>query len=90
MSKVRIPQPLRKYAEGQKAIESRGETAGAALRELTSKYPQLADFIFLDAKSLQLSIHVFLNETEIRSLQGLDTPLAPEDTLILVMGISGG
>jgi len=90
MSVIQIPEPLRKYSQGQKSFESKGETVGQALDELTNHYPQLKNYIFLGDMSLRLSIHIFLRCTEIRSLRGLETPLSSSDILIVVTELSGG
>jgi len=90
MAIIRIPEPLRKYTDNQKKIETHVASVGSALIKLTEQFPELHDFIFNDQGLLQQSIHIFLNKKDIRCLQGFDTPLNAEDTLIIVMGISGG
>jgi len=90
MAIIQIPGPLRKYTENNKKFETDEQDADSALKSLVKQYPQLKNILFDEEGSLQLSLHIFLNEKDIRSLQGLETPLKHDDTLIIVMGISGG
>jgi hypothetical protein len=89
MATIRIPEPLRKYTTNNKKFLTHERDAGSALNGLTKQYPQLEDILFDDEGLLQLSLHIFLNKKDIRSLQGLETPFELEDTLVNVMSISG-
>lgn len=90
MSVLRIPTPLRPYAEGASEIEVTAETVGAALENLTEQYPSLRKHLFTDQGELRSYVNLFVNDEDIRHLQGVDTPVQPEDRLMIIPSIAGG
>lgn len=90
MPKLRIPTPLRTYADGQSEVIVSGTTAGEALNDLTDQYPALRPHLFNDDGHLRPFVNLFLNEENIRDLQGRDTSIQEDDKLILIPSIAGG
>lgn len=98
MPTIRIPVPLRKYAEGQREVSVSGSSAGAALADLTAQFPELSEYIYDDSGDLVTStyesMNVLLNRRDLRELQGMDTSLAASDQLLILRtwpaAISGG
>jgi molybdopterin synthase sulfur carrier subunit len=90
MSQVRIPPVLRASAGGQKLIEVDGSTVGEALGALVAAYPDLGPRLLDDAGGINRFVNVFVNETDVRHLDDLATPLAPGDTVLLLPAMAGG
>ena len=90
MSLVRLPTPLRPYAEGQREVEVKGTTVADALGNLAQKYPGLSRHLYDEGGHLRPYVNVFLNEDDVRTLQGEATPIADEDRLVIVPSIAGG
>lgn len=90
MSQVRIPPVLRPSAGGQKLLDIPGETVGAALTALVAAYPDLRPKLLDDAGAINRFVNVFVNDTDVRHLQDLDTPLAATDTVLLLPAMAGG
>jgi molybdopterin converting factor small subunit len=90
MSTLRIPTPLRPYADGQKEIETAETTVLSALSSLTARYPALAPHLFNGDGHLRPYVNVFVNDQDIRNLEGEATALAPEDRVMIVPSIAGG
>ena len=90
MTTIRIPTPLRPYAEGQSEVSVAGSNVGEALNDLVSKFPALKKHIFNDADQLRPFVNLFLGEEDVRHLQGVDTPLADGDKLMIIPSIAGG
>lgn len=90
MTTIRIPTPLRAYTNGQAEIPISGSTVGAALGDLTSKHPALKPHLYGDNGELRAFVNVFLNEEDVRHLQGAETPLKESDRLMIVPSIAGG
>jgi adenylyltransferase/sulfurtransferase len=90
MPKMRIPSPLRTYANGQSEVVVSGRTAGEAMNDLTEQYPALRPHLFNGDGQLRPFVNLFLNEENIRDLQGPDTPIEESDNLILIPSIAGG
>ncbi len=90
MPSLKIPNPLRPYVNGRAEVSVRGATAGAALEDMLAQYPAFRPHLCKEDGSLRAFVNLFLNGSNIRDLQGLDTPLGPEDMLTLVPSIAGG
>ena len=90
MSTVRIPTPLRPYTDGHKEIECSGPSVAAALQDLTARFPALGPHLFNGDGRLRPYVNVFVNDQDIRSLQGEATALTPDDRVMIVPSIAGG
>jgi molybdopterin synthase sulfur carrier subunit len=90
MSQVRIPPVLRPSAGGQKLLDVPGSTVGDVLRGLVAAYPDLRPQLLDDAGALNRFVNVFVNETDVRHLEALDTPVGDRDTLVLLPAMAGG
>jgi sulfur-carrier protein len=90
MSQVRIPPVLRPSAGGQKLLDVPGETVGAVLSALVASYPDLGPRLLDEAGDINRFVNVFVNDTDVRHLQEMDTPLTDRDTLLLLPAMAGG
>lgn len=89
MTTIRIPTPLRPYTGGQSKISVSGDTVGSALADLTGQFPDLRPHLF-EGETLRSFVNVYLNEEDVRHLQGSETAVAPDDTLMIIPSIAGG
>lgn len=89
MTTVRIPTPLRPYVGGQTKVEVSGPSVGAALNDLTDKYPDLRQHLF-EGDQLRSFVNVYLNKEDVRQLNGPETAIGDEDTLMIIPSIAGG
>jgi sulfur-carrier protein len=87
---VTIPTPLRRYTEGNGAIEVSGGSVGVALDSLLQKYPSLKKQLYTDEGRLRSFVNVYVNDEDIRYLQKDDTAVKPGDTISIVPSIAGG
>ena len=90
MATLKIPTPLRPYAGGQSVVEVQGANIGAALANLTEQHPDLKKHLFNDDGELRPFVNLFLNDEDVRYLDGVDTPLAENDRLQIIPSIAGG
>ena len=89
MTTVRIPPTLRGETGGQRQVSASGATVGAVLDDLAAKYPGLGGQIFEDGEVAPF-VNVYLEGEDVRTLQGLDTPVADSATVILLPAMAGG
>jgi molybdopterin converting factor small subunit len=89
MSTVRIPPVLRDNVGGSRSIEVSGSTVSEALADLFGKHPSLRDRVTDDGQ-LSRFINVYVNDRDVRYRDGLDTPIGPEDTIIILPAMAGG
>lgn len=90
MATVLVPTPLRRLTGGQSKLTAEGENIGALLRAVDAQYPGIADRVFDAEGNVKRFINVFLNDDEIRTLQGLDTPVGANDRVSIVPAMAGG
>ncbi len=90
MITIRIPTPLRQYAEGKKEVEVRGQTIGEALTDLADQYPAMKAHLYDESGDLRPYVNVFINQEDARQMQGAETPIQAGDRLMIVPSIAGG
>jgi molybdopterin converting factor small subunit len=87
---IAIPGALRQFANERSELEVEAVTVGEALTKLTSTYPELRHHLYLDERTLRNFINVYLNDEDIRHLQGFETPAKNSDLVTIVPSIAGG
>ena len=87
---VRVPGPLRRLTNGSSEVEVEGATVSQALADLETKYPGFADRLYDGSGNLRQFINIYLNDSDIRFGQGLETPLGENDDLSIVPAVAGG
>ena len=90
MTILKIPTPLRVYANGQSEVAVQGETVGEALARFTEKYPDIRQHLFNGDSELRPFVNLFVNDEDIRHLEGLGTRIEPQDRLMIIPSIAGG
>ena len=89
MATIRIPPILRPDAGGNRQVEAAGSTVREALEALVTEYPALRDRIF-DGDQLPQFLNVFIDGSDIRLLDGLESEVTPGATVILLPAVAGG
>ena len=89
MSTVRIPPVLRENTGGSRTVEVTGATVSQALDDLFAQHPALRARV-TDDGGLSSFINVYVNDRDVRYRDGLETPVGPEDTIILLPAMAGG
>jgi molybdopterin converting factor small subunit len=90
MPTIRIPTPLRTYTGGQSEVAVQGDTVGAVMQDLTDKHSELRQHLYNEEGKLRPFVNIFLDNEDIRHLQGETTAVADEDKLRIVPSVAGG
>jgi len=90
MTNLRIPTPLRSYTNGQADVAVQGLTVAEAMNDLVAQYPSLRPHLFNGNAQLRPFVNLFINDENVKELQGLSTPLKETDRLMLIPSIAGG
>ncbi len=90
MSTVKIPPVLRPSTGGQKEVSADGGNVGEVLRSLADQHPETKGQLFGEDGSLNRYVNVYLNDEDVRVLDGLDTAVKGEDTLVILPAMAGG
>ena len=87
---VLIPSALRAFVDRKSEIEAEGGTVGEVLAHVAAQYPDLKHQIYEDDVKLRGFVNVFVDGTNIKKLNGLETPVAAGATVMIVPAIAGG
>ena len=90
MSKIKIPPVLRNSTGGEKEVAADGGNVGEVLRALASQHPDTERQLFGADGALNRYVNVYLNDEDVRVLDGLDTPVKESDTLVILPAMAGG
>ena len=87
---IRIPIPLRAFTGGADEIAVTAGTVGDALTAMGCLHGGLLQRILTPRGELRPFVNVFVGDTNIRELAGLDTPLQTGDVLAIIPAVAGG
>jgi sulfur-carrier protein len=90
MATVRIPKVLQAHTGGRPEVEAAGATVGEVLRSLTAEHPETAAQLFAEDGDLNRYVNVYLNDEDVRVLDGLDTGVGDGDTVVILPAMAGG
>jgi MoaD family protein len=90
MSTVKIPPVLRSSTAGEKEVSADGANVGEVLRSLAARHPETERQLFSDDGELNRYVNVYLNDEDVRMLEGLETPVSGADTLVILPAMAGG
>ncbi|WP_165986517.1 MoaD/ThiS family protein [Streptomyces sp. YIM 98790] len=86
---VRIPTILRSYTGQQKSVEGTGETLADLFTDLDASYPGIRERL-VDGGELRRFVNVYLNDEDVRFLEGIDTKLRDGDSVTILPAVAGG
>ncbi|HEY3578543.1 MAG TPA: ubiquitin-like small modifier protein 1 [Gaiellaceae bacterium] len=89
MSRVRIPPQLRGDVGGAREVPAEGGTVRELLDDLMARFPSLRTQLVEDDEIAPF-VNVYLEGEDVRTLDGLDTPVEHGGTVILLPAMAGG
>ncbi len=90
MPTVRIPTPLRQATRGNAEVKAAGDTVDDVVADLERQFPGLKERLVDDSGELRRFINIYVNEEDIRFLDGRKTALKETDIVSIVPAIAGG
>jgi MoaD family protein len=90
MATVKIPPVLRPQTGGAAEVSADGATVGEVLRALVNEHPDTERQLFASEGELNRYVNVYVNDEDVRVLDGLDTPVAEGDTVVILPAMAGG
>ena len=90
MPTVKIPPVLGASTGGEKEVDAGGASVGEVLRALADRHPATQSQLFGGDGDLNRYVNVYLNDEDVRVLQGLETPVGEGDTLVILPAMAGG
>jgi molybdopterin synthase sulfur carrier subunit len=90
MATVKIPPVLRASVGGEKEVSADGSSVGEVLNALATAHPQTQSQLFSAEGELNRYVNVYLNDEDVRVLEGLETTVGDGDTLVILPAMAGG
>jgi len=87
---VKLPRVLSARAGEQRQVRVAGGTVREVIADLEQHHPGLAFHICYESGDLRRYVNVFVGQDEVRSLQGLDTPVPRGSTIHIIHSVAGG
>ncbi|WP_038249578.1 ubiquitin-like small modifier protein 1 [Ghiorsea bivora] len=87
---VRIPTPLRKLTGGADEVKIEGTTIGELIDNLEAAHPGMKERLCDDNGEIRRFVNVYLNDEDVRFLDGRNTALKDNDEVSIVPAIAGG
>ncbi len=90
MATIKIPPVLRASVGGEREVSASGASVGEVLRDLATNHPATESQLFAGDGALNRYVNVYLNDEDVRVLDGLDTAVGDSDTLVILPAMAGG
>jgi molybdopterin converting factor small subunit len=90
MATIKIPPVLRASVGGEKEVGAAGQNVGEVLHDLAAKHPATQSQLFSAEGELNRYVNVYLNDEDVRVLDGLATAVGEGDTLVILPAMAGG
>ena len=90
MATVRIPPVLRPAVGGGKELSADGGSVKEILESVAASHPDTREQLFSADGGLNRYVNVYLNDEDVRVLDGLETAVGAQDTLVILPAMAGG
>lgn len=87
---VRIPTPFRSMTKGAAEVPSTADSVEDLIADLERQFPGLRDRLVEEDGEIRRFINIYVNQEDIRFLQGAKTALKQGDEVAIVPAIAGG
>jgi sulfur-carrier protein len=90
MATIRIPPVLRPSVGGEREISADGANVDEILRQIVTNHPDTEAQLFAADGGLNRYVNVYLNDEDVRVLDGLETAVGASDTIVILPAMAGG
>ena len=87
---VNVTSVIEKLVGGQRSFESVGDSVKSLIENINEAYPGFSDQILEEDGELRRFVNIYLNDEDIRYLDGLNTELKDDDTVSILPALAGG
>jgi sulfur-carrier protein len=88
--KVHVTSVIQKVVNGQREFDGDGSTVGELITNIDQRYPGFAEQLMDDRGQLHRFVNIYLNDEDVRYLNGKETPLSDGDTVSILPALAGG
>ena len=87
---VRIPTVLRAHTGGEAVVSFDGGTIGEVLGAAVAAHPGLSGQVLSEDGGQHKFVNIYLNDDDVRYLDGLGTSVADGDEITILPAVAGG
>lgn len=87
---VRIPTALRRVTQGQGEVQIEANSIADLIENLEKEFPGIKERLVDETGEIRKFVNFFVNDEDIRFLQGKDTQLKDGDIVAIIPAIAGG
>ena len=87
---VRIPTPLRRLTQNLAEVEAEGANIEGIIDNLEASYPGMKERLCDDGGNIRRFVNIYLNDEDIRFLDGKSTAVADGAEISIIPAIAGG
>jgi cysteine synthase/molybdopterin converting factor small subunit len=90
VTRIRIPPTLRDAVGGAREVDASGHTVRELLADLAERFPGLGSQVLENGNEIAPFVNIYVNNEDVRTLEGLETPVGDGTTVILLPAMAGG
>ncbi len=87
---VHVPTPLRKLTGNQSEVQAEAATVAELVDNLESAHAGIKEKLLDESGDIRRYVNIYVNDEDIRFLDGKDTSLRDGDSISIVPAIAGG
>ena len=90
MANVRVPAMLRPTVGGERVVAAEGTTLRELIRNVDARHPGFAAQLVVPDGEQRTFVNIYINDEDVRYLQGLDTAVEEGDVISILPAVAGG
>ncbi len=90
MAQVKVPNMLRPTVGGERVVVAQGRTLRELIGDVDTRHSGFAAQIIEPTGAQRPFVNVYVNDEDVRYLQGLDTPVEEGDVISILPAVAGG
>jgi sulfur-carrier protein len=87
---VKVPTQLRTLTEGASEVSGKGDDIGALIKDLDTRHPGFGERLLDDSGQLRRFVNIYVNDEDVRFLDGLGTTLPSGAQVSIIPAVAGG
>jgi len=90
MANVRVPSMLRPTVGGERSVAAEGATLRELIDNVDRRHPGFAGQLLETSGRQRTFVNIYLNDEDVRYLNGLETPVTADDVISILPAVAGG
>ena len=90
MANLRVPSMLRPTVGGERSVTAEGSTLRELIHNVEERHPGFAQQLLDSSGEQRTFVNIYLNDEDVRYLEGLDTPVQEGDVISILPAVAGG